>query len=757
MGVLFSFVKETEPVNHRTAATLVRGALGLTLAAGAFQVTAGAQDRLKTMPGYEQYQKMTREIPTAVKPGALSVSWKEGTTFEYSQDGKLYRYDVTTKSAREIGVGLEPAGRGGRPSGALQRGRQADSALSPDKTLKAFYRARNLWLSDVAGGNEAQITADGSEKERIKYGSASWVYGEELSQTTAMWWSPDSTRVAYYRFDEKNVPDYFLQMFQTEIQSKIDTEAYPKAGAPNPVVDLYVYDVAAKRSTKIDVRDGRPFDNSVVGHYVYRVTWSPDGRELLFNRTNRRQNILEYAAGNPSTGATRVILREEWPTGWIENNPSMQFLKDGRRFIWASSRNGWNNLYLYDLGGRLIAPLTNHTNFEVGNVVRVDEAAGLLFYTARDGDNYMKMQLHRVGLDGKGDIRLTDPAFHHVVGGCVIGGGGGRGAGGDGSACGISPDNKYFVDVYQTHDTPPTTRLADAATGKTVAELAQSDMTKFSELGLKKAEMFTYKAADGKTTLHGIIQFPSNFDPSRKYPALVTVYGGPASASNTARETFITPSATTEYGFLVLNLDSRAAPGQGKRILDQIYMKLGQVDVDDMAEGVKSLWNRPYFDRTRVGMYGTSYGGYASVMSLLRHPEVFIAASASSPVTAWYHYDSVYTERYMWLPEENKAGYEAGSAMTYAKNLRGRLMLYYGTADNNVHPSNMMQLINALQQAGKSFEVQVGPDRGHSGINPDRMMEFFIESLIVRPASDNQSGISGLQGSTPSPRWRQAQ
>ena len=246
--------------------------------------------------------------------------------------------------------------------------------------------------------------------------------------------------------------------------------------------------------------------------------------------------------------------------------------------------------------------------------------------------------------------------------------------------------------------------------------------------------MFTYKAADGKTTLHGTIQFPSTFDPSKKYPALVSVYGGPASASNTARETFVTSSAIAEYGFLIVNLDSRAVPGQGKKMLDEIYLKLGQVEIDDMAEGVKALWNRPYFDKTRVGIYGTSYGGYSSVMSILRHPDVFAAASASSPVTAWYHYDSVYTERYMWLPEENKSGYEAGSAMTYAKNLKGRLMLYYGTADNNVHPSNMMQLVTELQRAGKSFDLQVGPDRGHSGLNPDRMMEFFVENLILKPS-----------------------
>jgi len=226
-----------------------------------------------------------------------------------------------------------------------------------------------------------------------------------------------------------------------------------------------------------------------------------------------------------------------------------------------------------------------------------------------------------------------------------------------------------------------------------------------------------------------LIQFPSTFDASRKYPVLVQVYGGPASASNTARETFITPSPLTEYGFLVVNVDSRAAPGRGKRMLDQIYLKLGLVEIDDMAAGVRSLGSRPYVDATRVGMFGTSYGGYTSVMSLLRYPDVYAAAAASSPVTAWHHYDSIYTERYMWLPQENKAGYDAGSAMTYAKDLKGRLMLYWGTADNNVHPSNMMQLITALQGAGRSFDVQVGPDRGHSGINTDRMMEFFIEAL----------------------------
>ena len=718
----------------RTAA-LVRAAIALPLVVGLLQVTTGAQDRIKGMPGYEQYQKVRSEDDIVRSGEIRNVDWADdGSSFEYVLDGKRYRFDVASKQTTELGEVEEQEGgrgRGGRGRGGIERGRQATTADSPDGTLKAFYRDRNLWVSDTDGKNEVAVTTDGSDTDRIKYGTASWVYGEELGQRSAMWWSPDSRKLAYYRFDEKQVQDYYLQLDQTKIQSRADIEAYPKAGTPNPLVDLFVYDLQTKKTTRIDVRNGKPFENSVVGHYVYRVSWAPDSSELLFNRTNRRQNILEFVAANPGTGATRVIVREEWPTGWVQNSPAIHFLDDDQRFIWRSERTGWANFYLYDLKGTLITPLTRH-DFDVGSLTKVDEQAGVMFYTARSGDNHMKMQLHRVGLDGTGDVRLTDPAFHHTVGSCVRDSAPARRRGGArGDSCGISPDNQYFVDAYQTHVSPPASRLVDAS-GRIVSELAKSDLSKFEQLGMKRVEMFTFTAADGTTTLHGMIHFPSTFDPTKKYPVLMPVYGGPASGSNTARETFVTPSALTEYGFLVVNVGSRAVPGKGKRQLDSIYLKLGQVEMDDMAEGVKSLWSRPYVDKERVGVYGTSYGGYSSVMLLLRHPDVFAAASASSPVTAWYHYDTISTERYMWIPQENKEGYEAGNAMNYVKNLQGRLMLYYGTADNNVHPSNSMQLIAALQEAGKSFDVQVGPDRGHTGINTDRMMEFFIETLVIR-------------------------
>ena len=675
-----------------------------------------AQDRLKTMPGYEQYQKMSREIPGSVKLGSINAQWKDdGASFEYVWDGKRYRYDVASKQPTVIGDAPAGAGGGGRgrggQAGQPARGRQFDSAESPDKKLKAFYQDRNVWLSAADGSNPLQLTTDGNEADRVKYGTASWVYGEELDQLTAMWWSPDSRLLAYYRFDEKHVPDFYLQMNQTQVQDSIDVEAYPKPGKPNPIVDLFVFDVVTKKPLKIDVRDGKPFDDTNIGHYVYNVSWSPDGQDILLNRTNRRQNILEFAACSPETGKCRAIVHEEWPTGWIDNRPEMRFLKDGKRFIWESQRNGFKNFYLYQLSGKLIAPLTTLTSHEADNIVAVDETRNLLFYTARDGDNFMKLQLHRVGLDGRNDKRLTDPALTHTVS--------------------ASPDAQFFVDVAQAHNIPPRTRLIDRD-GIVVSELATSDTSKFDQLGLRKVEMFTYLAADGKTTLHGLIHFPSNFDPAKKYPSLAGVYGGPASAATSER--FQTPNPLTEYGFLVLQLDSRAVPGMGKRTLDQIYLKLGQVEMDDMTAGVQALYSRPYFDRYRVGIHGSSYGGYSAAMAILRHPDVWAAASAASPPTAWRNYDTIYTERYMWTPAENKAGYDAGAAMTYVANLRGRLLIYYGTADNNVHPSNAMQLIKALQQAGKSFEVQVGPDQGHSNVNQQRMMEFFIENLVIHPA-----------------------
>jgi len=768
------------PAWTRRAAPVVPALIAIVIA---FAPLA-AQDRLAGMPGYDQFTRIQPVITAAWGPqapetsgAATNVAWSsDGRTVTYTASGKAYRFDVATKTAVETGQaivgggrgadrggargagggggrgqappagagrsgGMEPARAGrsggmeqeqsemaagpvsGCPSGAAARGRQADCIVSPDQKLKAFYRNRNLWVANFDGSNERAVTTDGSEATRVKNGTGSWVYGEELGQTTAIWWSPDSTRVGFYRFDEGHVPDFFVQMNQTEVQDSIDIEAYPKAGDPNPIPDVFVFDVASGHVTKIDARDGKPFSNDV-GHYVYGVEWTKDGSELVIERANRRQQIVELATCRPATGACRTVVHEEWTSGWLNASIDARFspwlaphwLNDGKRFIWESERNGWKNYYLYDLERGLLNPITSNTAFEAGSIVRIDETANVLFYTARDGDNYLKLQLHRVNLNGSDDVRLTDPAFTHVV-----------------SPAFLSPDGRHLVDVYQTHDEPPASQVLDVSTRQVVAQLAKSDLTKYQAAGFHKAELFSYLAADGRTKLFGQISFPSNFDPAKKYPVLVSVYGGPVLQSNIPAETFVGPNATAEYGFLMVLVSYRGVPGTGKHAADTLYLHLGVTEMDDMAEGVKALWGRDYVDKARVGIYGTSYGGYTSAMELLRHPEVFAVASSSSPTTDWRDYDSTYTERYMWLPTENQAGYDAGNVVTYAKDLRGRLLLYYGTADNNVHQDNTMQLIKELQRQGKSFEVQVGPDQPHSGVNNARMMEFLIENLIMRP------------------------
>ncbi len=670
---------------------------------------AASQERLRNMPGYAKFERMSRELPGSVQRGDLQVSWDpSGRVLYYSRNGKSYAYDIAARQEKEAAPPeiTVSSGRGDRRQ-RPERGRQFTSETSPDGNFKAFEKDRNVYISKADDSGPQQITTDGSEASRIKNGIASWVYGEELGVRDAIWWSPDSSKVAYYRFDESHVKDYYIAYNQLDIQDTLNVEPYPKAGADNPIVDVFVYDLATKKTTRMDVH----FDGGVgpdIGTYVYSVRWSPDGSELLFNRTNRKQNIMEFCAANAKNGTCRVIIREKQNT-WTDNTPQMMYLEETRpgpkRFLWQSERNGFYNWYLYDLSGKLYNAVTSN-KFEADRIVKVDTANGLLFYLAHDGANPYLRQLHRVHLDGPGRSRLTHPNFHPYVA--------------------VSPDDKTFVDTEENLQTPPVTNL-EGLDGKVIAKLADSDMSKFNSLGVQKGERFTFTAADGVTTCYGILYKPTGFDPNKKYPLVVSVYGGPDSGGSNER--FGIEPAYAELGFVVAEIDGRGTQSRGKAFKDTLYEKLGIVEIDDQAAGAKELTKRPYIDPNRVGIFGTSYGGYSSAMAILRHPDVFKVAIACSPVTDWRNYDTIYTERYMYLPSqaENRKGYEDGSCMTYAANLKGHLFLYYGTADNNVHPSNTIQLVQALQDAGKPFDLMVGPDQGHSQMDFSRILEYFMD------------------------------
>ena len=670
-----------------------------------------AQDRLASMPGYDRYVKAPGEYSAAYSPASASARFSaDGTGLYYRAGEKWMRYDL--KKGTEIeeqppSDAAAPQGiQGRRGQGGPQRGRQFDRATSPDGAWTASHKDRNVWLSAKDSTPPFQITTDGDEAKRTKNGIASWVYGEELGVRDAMWFSPDSTKLAFYFFDESKVKDFYLGMDQTKFQTTLDTEAYPKAGTDNPSVELRVYDVATKKTVRVE----SSFGNPELGHYVYSVRWSPDGSELLYNRLNRKQNHLQVCAANPTTGASRVVMEETNPKGWVDS-PQIRWLADNKRFITTSERNGFVNYYLGNINGSALKPITKGLA-EAAGIIKIDEKAGLMFYMARSGNTPYLFQLHRVKLDGTGEARLTNPAYNHTVS--------------------VSPNNAAFVDTYENFSTPPTTTVNDAS-GKVLKELARTDASKLLALGAKPIERLKFKSADGSVDCYGWLAKPANYDPNKKYPLIVDVYGGPESGEGAER--FRLPDARTELGFLVAWFDGRGTSGKGRAYKDAIYGKLGVVEIDDQAAGVQALAKRGLIDANRVGIEGTSYGGYSSAMCLLRHPESFQVAIAQSAVTDWRHYDTIYTERYMGLPweNENKAGYDAGSAMTYAKDLNGHLMIYFGTADNNVHPNNSLMLAQALNRFNKGYDMMVGPDQGHTGLNGRRILEIFIDRLKPTP------------------------
>lgn len=692
-------------------------AIGLVALAAA---PAMAQSRIRSMPGYEQYRDVSGKIPGSVKSGAINAEWAEDSkSFSYKFGDGYWRYDVVAKTAvpAEAPAPKPTAVMPNHGGLVLARGLgQEANVSSPDGQWRAITRDGNIWIVPATSGAEKQVTTDGGREARIRNGVGSYVYLEEFRIPTPVWWSPDGKKLAWMRYDERKVEDYFLQLDQTKTLSTVLTQAYPSPGTENPVADLLVYDTATGVTKTMDVRDGAAFTNDVVGHYIWEAQWTKDGSEILVRRADRLQKHYDLGACSPATGKCRTVVRESRPDTWAESE-APRFLEDGKRFLWTSERTDFRNLYLYDLTGKQLARLTRNA-FDMVDIVKMDEKAGWLWYTARSGDNHMMVQLHRVKLDGSGDKRLTDPKFTHRVD--------------------VSPDGKFFVDVAQTHDKPAVAQLRDL-NGKLIADLTSADMTKFNDAGLKTAEMFTFTAADGKTQLFGQLQFPSNFDPAKKYPVLVFVYGGPGSGGLT--EAFANASPLAEYGFLTLKVDARTNSGRGRKILDATYKQLGVAEMDDIAAGIRSLRSRPYVDSERVGIYGTSYGGTVAATVIMRHPDAVQAASASSPVTDYRLYDTTYAERYLGLPQTDADAYDRAAVLSYVNRLRGDLLLYYGTSDDNVHPKNTLQLIKALQQAGKSFEVQVGPDKGHTGVETTRMMEFFIERLILdRPQADAAAG-----------------
>ena len=598
------------------------------------------------------------------------------------------------------------------------RGRQFTRAESPDGKWVAVSDGGNVFLEPVspeaqpAPAGRIAITSDGNDD--VKYGQASWVYGEELDQDTAMWWSPDSRFLAFYRFDESKVKDFYILDGWSGENTRVLSEAYPKPGAANPTAAILVYELDTRTRAEVDAFSEASGAIPGAEQYLYNARWTPDGTELLVSRTPRRQDVLEVLAANPRSGATRVVVREEQET-WQENRPEMRFLKDGRRFVWATERTGFQHFELRSLdGGAPIALTTGEWPAE--SIELVDEAAGELWFTAWSGAVPVQQQLHVAKLDGSGSVRVTGDDLHHTN-------------------FRISPDGSFVLATAETTATPPHARVYSSE-GRLLAALGEGGVQGIATHGLRPTELFTCKAADGATDLYGKISFPPAFDPARKYPVVVNTYGGPTAKLVTDRFEAGDPRAA--LGFLLVTVDNRGTPGRGKAFQSGAYMKLGQVDLDDQAAAVQHLAaSRPYVDGARVGITGHSYGGYMAALAVIRRGDVFHAAVAGAPPTDWRQYDTIYTERYMRTPQENAEGYDAGSCVKNAGNLKGRLLLLHGMMDDNVHPNNTFQLAHALQSLNRPFSMMLFPNAGHGIRSPSVesvKWSFLVEALAPTPS-----------------------
>ncbi len=662
------------------------------------------------LPAYGLYQQANRIRADWSSVGRVSqLQWDtDKQLVMFSHDGKRWQLNLTDGSVAEAAKPDEESAprtpnRGGRGRGGrapVARATQRAIEPSPDGKWKAVYRDFNLYLESTAEGAEPiALTTNGTEFKR--FGTGCWVYGEELNQNDAMWWSPDSRYLAYYEMDESELRNYYLTLSNTSQYTELSTVRYPKAGDPNPVVGLWIYDLETKQSRRLNI----PGDPT---QYLYDIQYSPNGDLLLVHRTNRHQDDMDWLACSVNTDEVRVVVNEKQST-WQNNSPYVSFLSDGERFIWETEKFGWKQFELRHLDGRLLNLLTPTAEYPCERIERIDESAGWVYYSAYSDSNPYNLQLHRVKLDGTAAQRLTTSPLNH-------------------SNFEISPDHKWVATVREQFDVPPMS-VVYACEGNQEFVLLDGSQRSRTDLGNAVPELFSFPSTDGQVTLWGTLQKPTHFDPTKSYPLLIDVYGGPESRAFTNRYSPINPIC--ELGFIVAKIGNRGTVGRGKAFESATYRELGKLDLDDQAAGVMFLGQRPEIDRTRVGIFGHSYGGYMSALAMLRYPEVFHVAVSGAPVTDWKNYDTIYTERYMRTPQENAEGYEIGSCMKYAKQLRGHLLIVHGLVDDNVHPSNTWQLAQALHAANRRFDMMIYSEFAHgigSTYNSMRW-EYFYEHL----------------------------
>lgn len=645
--------------------------------------------------------------------------------YEFSSDGRflllplagdLFLYDLRAPSTQTPVKRLTATAEA-----------ETDARFSPDARRVSFVRAQNLYVIDLSNGTERAITGDG--KALVSYGTAEFIAQEEMDRDTGYWWSPDGQRIAFTRVDESTVDEVErFEIFADDV--KVVRQRYPAAGRPNARVELWAADLNAHApARKLDAADAGD-------GYLARVSWFPDSHEVAVQRQSRDQKTLELLAVNTDTGAARTLLTEHSNT-WVPLHDELAFLKRRKAFLWGTDRSGYRHLELRDFNGRLIRPITTGAWMAVGDgreraVKWVDEARQLIYFTA-NRDTPIERHLYVASYAGKesnpqrieaGIRRVSDGSGWHAVT--------------------MAPRGGLWLDNFSNPERPPslTLRRSDGARIATlVANELDANHPYAPYLAAHRPTQFgTLTAADGQT-LHYKVITPV-LQPGRKYPVIVSVYGGPGNQNVRRAWGGYFDQYLAQRGYVVFTLDNRGAGFRGQRFEGALHRKLGQVEVDDQVRGVEFLRTLPYVDASRVGVFGWSYGGYMALMCLMRAPEYFTAGVSGAPVTDWKLYDTHYTERYMGTPADNAAGYLDAKVMTHAGDLRGPLLVMHGMADDNVLFTHSTALFKRLQDLGKPYDSVLYPGSKHgllrfkaTGPHGYATIERFFAEALREPAA----------------------
>jgi dipeptidyl-peptidase 4 len=581
---------------------------------------------------------------------------------------------------------------------------ERDPKLSPDGARVLFRRDHDLFILDLSSKQEKRLTTTGSDT--LRNGELDWVYPEELDLGTAYWWSGDSKWIAFLQFDVSREPLYPHADLRT-YRAILEPQRYPQAGEPNPDVRLGVLPAAGGSVRWMNLGDTRD------QYLIARVRWMPDNRHVAVERLTRVQKKLDLLAADIDTGAAVSVLSESDPY-WVNISDDLRFLKNGREFLWSSERDsGFRHLFLCSTDGKEQRQLT-HGEWETRGIAGVDEAARRVYFLSAEASP-IETQLYSVSFDG-GDLRRVsrEPGTHSVS---------------------MNPSADYFLDSYSSLQSPPR-RVLRKANGDEWSIYREADRKTEEQYQIIPAETLKVKAADGKTDLYARLIKPAGFQAGRKYPAVVMVYGGPQAQS--VRDSYSALSweqVLAQKGFVIWQVDNRGSAGRGHAFESVIYHKLGGPELEDQRAGVAQLVAMGFVDPQKIGIYGWSYGGFMTTNAMLNASDLFHAGIAGAPVTNLANYDTIYTERYMGLPQDNPEGYKGTNLPLKAANLKGPFMLVHNINDDNVLFQNTLQLVDALERADRHFELMIYPQKGHGVTGPVRkqmleaMTAFFEREL----------------------------